>query len=82
MGGGLLHNHRRYGKEQRGVARIVIMVALAYNAQGRLIGIGTKLVENLDPGALPPFEIKMAPSSMAEEALGHFEILVEASLES
>lgn len=51
MGGGLLHNHRRYGKEQRGVARIVIMVALAYNAQGRLIGLGTKLVENLDPGA-------------------------------
>jgi hypothetical protein len=63
-------------------ARSVFMDALVYNADRRLIGIGTTYVQNLDPGAQAPFKILLAPTSMAEETLDHFEMLVEASLEN
>lgn len=62
-------------------AKTVFLSALAYNPNGRLVGISSQYIENLDPGAVKPFEIRMAPSSMAEETLDRFEVLVEASLE-
>jgi hypothetical protein len=62
-------------------ARSVFLNALAYNAEGRLVGISSKYVQNLDPGDQAPFEILLAPTSMAEETVDHFEMLVEASLE-
>jgi hypothetical protein len=61
-------------------ARSVFLTSMAFNAEGRLIGISTQYIDDLAAGAQAPFEILMAPTSMAEDNLDHFELLVEALL--